>query len=81
VRMNWNSLIGWIEKQLPPGKVWSDFTPFAETVLEQTEVLDKIPSHIHLFRREETQWDPAFHLYSGLAFSRLGVLCENNIPD
>jgi tetratricopeptide (TPR) repeat protein len=68
IRINWNSLLGWLEKQLPSGKVWSEFTPFAETVLEQTEVLDKIPSHMHLFRREATTWDPAFHLYSGLAF-------------
>ena len=70
MRMNWNSLLEWLEEQLPPGTVWSEFTTFAETVLEQTEVLHNIPSHMHLLRREETTWDPAFHLYSGLAFTR-----------
>ncbi len=70
IRINWNSLLGWLEKQLPPGKVWSEFTIFAETVLEQTEVLEQIPSHVQLFRRETTPWDPAFQLYSGLAFVR-----------
>jgi hypothetical protein len=38
--------------------------------LEQIELLGHIKSQIHLFRREETNWDPAFHLYSGLAFRK-----------
>ncbi|MDJ0673805.1 MAG: tetratricopeptide repeat protein [Calothrix sp. MO_167.B42] len=70
IRINWNSLLDSIEGQLPQGKVWSEFTTFAETVLEQRELLDKIPSHMHIFRRETTVWDPAFQLYSGLAFVR-----------
>lgn len=67
-RINWNSLISFIDQQLPQAHVWNDFKPFAETVLDQTELLDRIPSHMHLFRRNETSWDPAFHLYSGLVF-------------
>jgi hypothetical protein len=51
-------------------KLWSDFTLFGETLLDQTEMLGQIQSHIHLFRREKTNWDPAFHLYSGLAFTK-----------
>jgi Tetratricopeptide repeat len=66
IRINWNSLLSWVEQQLPQVKVWSDFKPFAETVLDQTEMLGQIQSHIHLLRREQTNWDPAFHLYSGL---------------
>lgn len=73
IRINWNSLQNWIEQQIPQVKVWSDFTPFAETILDQTEMLDKIPSHIHLFRREKTNWDSAFHLYSGLIFVKDGL--------
>jgi hypothetical protein len=68
IRINWNSLLNWMEQQLPKVKLWSDFTPFGETLLDQTEMLGQIQSHIHLFRREKTNWDPAFHLYSGLAF-------------
>ncbi|WP_017652164.1 tetratricopeptide repeat protein [Fortiea contorta] len=71
IRINWNSLLNWVKQQLPSVKVWSDFTPFAQTVLDQTEMLGSIQSHIHLFRREETNWDPAFHLYSGLIFLKL----------
>ncbi|BAY75771.1 hypothetical protein NIES25_22180 [Nostoc linckia NIES-25] len=68
IRINWNSLSNWIEQQLPQVKTWSDFTPFADTALDQTEMLARIESHIHLFRREQTNWDSAFHLYSGLVF-------------
>lgn len=68
IRINWNRLLNWIDKELPSVKVWSDFTHFAETVLDQTEMLGNIQSHIHLLRREKTNWDPAFHLYSGLVF-------------
>ncbi|MEH2313703.1 MAG: tetratricopeptide repeat protein [Nostoc sp.] len=68
IRINWNSLSSWIDQQLPQVKIWSDFTSFANTTLDQTEMLGNIKSHIHLFRREETNWDSAFHLYSGLVF-------------
>jgi Tetratricopeptide repeat len=68
MRINWNGLINWVEQQLPQVKVWSDFKPFAETVLDQTEMLNQIPSYIHLFRREQSNWDSAFHLYSGIVF-------------
>ncbi|WP_392531870.1 tetratricopeptide repeat protein [Nostoc sp. C117] len=68
IRINWNSLSSWIEQQLPQIKTWSDFAPFADTVLDQTEILGQIKSHIYLLRREENNWDSAFHLYSGLVF-------------
>ncbi|BBD65171.1 hypothetical protein NIES4072_11640 [Nostoc commune NIES-4072] len=68
IRINWNSLSSWIDQQLPEVKIWSDFTSFADTTLDQTEILGHIKSHIDLLRREETNWDSAFHLYSGLVF-------------
>ncbi|MBF2009420.1 tol-pal system YbgF family protein [Chlorogloeopsis fritschii PCC 9212] len=71
IRMNWNNLLSLMDRQLPQVKVWSDFTTFAETALDQTEVLDNIEPHLHLFRREKTNWDTAFHLYSGLVFLTL----------
>lgn len=40
IRINWNNLLDWINLQLPEVKIWSDFTPFAETVLEQKEMLE-----------------------------------------
>ncbi len=70
VRINWNSILAFLNQQLPGIKTWSDFTHFAESVLDQTDTLSHIQPHIHLLRRKETSWDPAFQLYSGLAFSR-----------
>jgi Tetratricopeptide repeat len=67
-RRNWNRLLEFLNHQLPRVKVWSDFTPFAETALDQVDLLGRIKSHMHLFRRHESHWDPAFQLYSGLVF-------------
>lgn len=36
-RINWNSLLSLLARQLPEAMVWSDFTSFAETVLDQTQ--------------------------------------------
>ncbi|QSJ15892.1 tetratricopeptide repeat protein [Nostoc sp. UHCC 0702] len=68
IRINWNNLLTWIDQKLAQVKIWSDFAFFAQTVLDQTEMLGQIKSHIHLLRREKTNWDSAFHLYSGLVF-------------
>lgn len=73
VRINWNGLINWLEQQIPSVKAWSDFKPFAEKVLDQTEVLNQIPSHVDLFQREKSNWDSAFQLYSGIIFLKNGV--------
>ncbi|MTJ12957.1 tetratricopeptide repeat protein [Anabaena sp. UHCC 0187] len=70
MRINWNNLMNWIDKQLPEVKIWSDFKPFAQTVIDQTETLNQIPSHINIFRREKSHWDAAFHLYSGIIFTK-----------
>ena len=70
IRINWNNLMVWIEKQLPEVKVWSDFQPFAQIVIDQTDILKQIPSQINLFRREQSNWDAAFHLYSGIIFTK-----------
>jgi tetratricopeptide (TPR) repeat protein len=70
IRINWNNLLNYLKTKLPQVKIWSDFTPFAETILDQTEVLHQIESHIHIFRREKTSWDTAFQLYSCLIFAK-----------
>jgi tetratricopeptide (TPR) repeat protein len=77
IRINWNQVLNWLEQQLPQVKLWSDFTPFAETILEQTELLSNITPHIHLFRREQSNWDAAFQLYSGLVFNKCLAIANN----
>ncbi|MEG4014593.1 MULTISPECIES: tetratricopeptide repeat protein [unclassified Microcoleus] len=68
-RINWNRLLEIFDRQLDV-TVWSEFTPFAETVLDYTHMLSKIKSHVEVDRKSETPWDPAFQLYSTLAFLR-----------
>ncbi len=65
---NWRQLSLLLNQKLPQQRVWSTFEPFAETALEHPELLSKLPSHINLFRREDSNWDPAFQLYSALLF-------------
>ncbi|HAG84067.1 MAG TPA: cyclic nucleotide-binding protein [Cyanobacteria bacterium UBA12227] len=69
-RRNWNNLQEFLNCQLPQIPLWSDFTIFAETALDYKEMLSNLPPHIDLFRREDTPWDSAFQLYSGLVFFR-----------
>jgi hypothetical protein len=65
---NWRQLTHKIEQQLVHKTIWSDFTFFAETALDHPDLLAKIPAHLRLFRREDSDWDPAFQLYSMLLF-------------
>ncbi|MBE9208374.1 tetratricopeptide repeat protein [Nostoc sp. LEGE 06077] len=79
IRINWNQVLNWLEQHLAQVKLWSDFTPFAETVLDQTEMLSNITTNINLFRREPTNWDAAFQLYSGLVFNKcLAIAHQEN---
>ncbi len=69
IRNKWNALMTWVGHHLPQEvKTWSDFQTFGDTILDQTEMLNQIPSHIQLFRREKNNWDSAFNLYSGIVF-------------
>lgn len=67
VRINWNNLIE-VFKQKLSVPVLSEFTPFAETALDYTQMLGRIKPHIDIERKSETPWDATFQLYSGLVF-------------
>jgi Tetratricopeptide repeat len=67
-RKHWANLQAYLNRHLSQTPVWSDFNFFAQTALDYREMLGHVTSHIDLFRREETFWDPAFQLYSGLVF-------------
>lgn len=64
----WNHLMAFLTAQLPDVSILSEFTAFAETAIDQTENLQRLKSHINLFRQVASDWDPAFQLYSGAAF-------------
>jgi tetratricopeptide (TPR) repeat protein len=65
---NWRHLSQTIAQKLPQQPIFSDFEYFAETALDHPDLLSKVSAHINLFRREESDWDPAFHLYSTVLF-------------
>ncbi|MDX2244472.1 MAG: tetratricopeptide repeat protein [Leptolyngbyaceae cyanobacterium bins.302] len=71
LRQRWNELTQILFQKIPQSAVWSDFTAFAESAVDFAESIDRLPSHIHLPRATDCYLDPAFHLYSGLAFLKL----------
>ncbi len=70
IRISWNSLLDFLAVQMSSTPIWADFSPFAETVIDQIELLKRIPSNIHLLRRIPSTWDSAFALYSTLVSSK-----------
>ncbi|MEG3436290.1 hypothetical protein V0288_04090 [Pannus brasiliensis CCIBt3594] len=67
-RDNWNQLDRYLKQKLPGIPVRSDFQPFAETTVDFYPLLKAIDPRLDLLRIEETYWDTAFQLYSGLIF-------------
>jgi hypothetical protein len=65
---NWQGLNALLDRHLPAVPTWSEFTPFGESLADHEELLGRIESQINLFRRQESYWDAAFHLYSCLIF-------------
>lgn len=71
-RLNWNRLLEQFNRSLSRVPLWSDFTPFAETAIDYTQLLSRLKSHLDIDRQSPTPWDPAFHLYSALVFLNPG---------
>ncbi|NCJ07510.1 hypothetical protein GS597_13530 [Synechococcales cyanobacterium C] len=67
---HWQGFAALLAQKLGDRPAWKDFTPFAETAVDHPDTLNRLSSHIHLLRRIDSDWDPAFHLYSSLAFLR-----------
>jgi hypothetical protein len=67
-RENWQHLLSQIHQKTSHAKLWSDFTPFAETALAYPEMLQRITAHVPLIRRNNSLWDQAFQMYSNLIF-------------
>lgn len=68
VKEKWHYLTNYFKEKMPNKPIWSDFTLFAEGAVQFPEMLKNVTAHVNLFRREETLWDEAFQLYSGLIF-------------
>lgn len=71
LRQRWNELISILDSKTASCSVQSDFTPFAESVVDFIPSLERLQPHIYLPRASDCYLDPAFHLYSCLAFLKL----------
>ncbi len=71
----WQFLMESLNHKLLNKLVWSEFNSFAETAMDFQELLKLIEPHMYFMRREETYWDQAFQLYSGL------ILCRSLLPN
>ncbi|MCM1983427.1 hypothetical protein [Lyngbya confervoides] len=67
----WQGLKQLLKRHRPDLLVHQRFQNFAESILDQVEILTQIEAHIHLLRRHECYWDQAFHLYSALHYLTL----------
>ena len=67
-RLNWKYLTDVFNQQLKTIKNWSEFTSFAETSLDYTQLLGRFPNCVNHSNQEQTLWEAAFHLYSTLVF-------------
>ncbi|MDJ1182923.1 tetratricopeptide repeat protein [Roseofilum casamattae] len=84
-RLQWNALMEFAGRELPDIPIWSEFTPFAEMVLQEAQIIanprdlfGEIQPHIDVIRRAETDWDRAFALYTGSAYVRYGFKNMDN---
>jgi hypothetical protein len=66
----WNYLMNTFKEQMLDKPSWTEFNPFAENAIDFKELLKLIDPHTYFLRREESDWDRAFHLYSSLIFCR-----------
>ncbi|MEL6224077.1 MAG: tetratricopeptide repeat protein [Cyanobacteria bacterium J06626_14] len=68
IRLQWNQMMATLNQHIGDRPVCNEFNVFAETAFDHLDLLEPIATHIELFRKEKTHWDPAYQLYSGLAF-------------
>ncbi len=65
-RENWNNLKHFLQPYLANIPLKNDFNAFAEKALDFKEMLKQIKPNLTIFRREESNWDAAFELYTSL---------------
>lgn len=69
IRPHWNRLIEHLQTQVPR-TTQTGFTKFGAGALEYIDLLPPFEAHLNISRRSSSNWDAAFHLYSGLHFLR-----------
>ncbi|MEM1309755.1 MAG: tetratricopeptide repeat protein [Cyanobacteria bacterium P01_H01_bin.153] len=72
MRPQWQALVQYV-RDCVQGPVHNGFTKFGDSAMEFMDLLPPLNHQIDLARVKESNWDPAFHLYSGLHFVRYGA--------
>jgi hypothetical protein len=67
-RIRWNKMMRFLGDRLSSAPLWSDFPVFADTALEHLDFVTNLRPYIDVLRKEPSNWDPAFQLYSGLVY-------------
>lgn len=73
LRQRWNELTGVLFRQTPTGSAWTEFQSFAESAVDFTAAIARLPHQIHIPRGSDCYLDPTFHLYSCLALLKLSA--------
>jgi hypothetical protein len=68
IRIQWNQMMAALDQHVGDRPTCTEFNVFAQTAFDHLDLLEPIPTHIELFRKDQTHWDPAYQLYSSLAF-------------
>lgn len=74
---NWRELSHWLTQTCNYIPLAAEFETFASTALDHQEMLLRLNPHINLFRRSESAWDAAFHLYSCLLWLKIHQSAAN----
>jgi hypothetical protein len=69
--VNWRELNHWLAETCNDIPLAAEFETFASTALDHPEMLMHLDPHINLFRRSDSPWDAAFHLYSCVLWLKL----------
>lgn len=73
-RSQWNGISDWITQNLRQTPIWDEFNAFRETAIEFPHLLKSIDPGFYLQGQDKreslSRTNPAFHLYSVLAFYR-----------
>lgn len=69
MRPQWQALVQYVRDRVN-GPIHDGFTTFGDQATEFIDLLPPLNAQVDIARVKESNWDPAFHLYSGLHFMR-----------
>jgi hypothetical protein len=78
MRPQWQALVQYLRDRVT-GPTHDGFSKFADSAIEFMDLLPPLNPQVDLARVKESNWDPAFHLYSGLHFVRYNAVTAASV--